>query len=310
MICTVTLNTSIDKAYRLDSPLVDGAVQRVATCIDNAGGKGLNAARAIATCGEDVVATGFVGGHTGQLLCDLLARDDIAERFVRTKAETRCCINVLEPSGRSTEFLEPGREVYKDEVNALIERIGELAAQADVVTFNGSVPKGMDSTVYADLVGRVRAAGKPCILDTSGSLLEQGIRALPTMVKPNTDEIGQILGRSVSNIDEVCVAARELHDRGIEQVVVSLGGDGAVMACSAGLFRGRAPKIEVVNPVGSGDTMVGAFAVAIARGLAPADQLAYAMSCASANCLSASTGHFDPSVATDLLAGTIVTRID
>ena len=65
MICTVTLNTSIDKAYRLASPLVDGAVQRVATCIDNAGGKGLNAARAVATCGEDVIATGFVGGHTG-----------------------------------------------------------------------------------------------------------------------------------------------------------------------------------------------------------------------------------------------------
>ena len=143
MICTVTLNTSIDKAYRLESPLVDGTVQRVATCIDSAGGKGLNAARAIATCGEDVIATGFVGGHTGRLLCDLLARDGIAERFVRTEAETRCCVNVLEPSGRSTEFLEPGREVSGTEVGALLERIGELAAKADVITLSGSVPKSM-----------------------------------------------------------------------------------------------------------------------------------------------------------------------
>ena len=250
-----------------------------------------------------------MGGHTGRLLCDLLARDGIAERFVRTEAETRCCVNVLEPSGRSTEFLEPGREVSGTEVGALLERIGELAAKADVITLSGSVPKSMAYDVYADLVGRVRAAGKPCILDTSGTLLEQGIRALPTMVKPNADEIGQVLGRSVSGVDEICAAARELHDRGIEQVVVSLGGDGAVMACAAGLFRGRAPRIEVVNPVGSGDTMVGAFAVAIARGLAPADQLAYAMSCASANCLSASTGRFDPSVAADLLAGTVIERI-
>jgi len=309
MICTVTLNTSIDKAYRLESPLADGAVQRVAVCTDSAGGKGLNAARAIATCGEDVIATGFAGGHTGRLLCDLLARDSITERFVRTEAETRCCVNVLEPSGRSTEFLEPGRTVSEAEVRALLERIGELAAKADVITLSGSVPKSMAYDVYADLVGRVRAAGKPCILDTSGTLLEQGIRALPTMVKPNADEIGQVLGRSVSGVDEICAAARELHDRGIEQVVVSLGGDGAVMACAAGLFRGRAPRIEVVNPVGSGDTMVGAFAVAIARGLAPADQLAYAMSCASANCLSASTGRFDPSVAADLLAGTVIERI-
>lgn len=309
MICTVTLNTSIDKAYRLESPLMDGTVQRVATCIDNAGGKGLNAARAIAVCGENVIATGFVGGHTGRLLCDLLARDGIAERFVRTTAETRCCVNVLEPSGRSTEFLEPGREISGAEVEALFERIGELAAEADVVTFNGSVPRGVGDDIYADLVGRVRTMGKPCILDTSGALLERGVRALPTMVKPNADEIGQVLGHSISGVDEVCAAARELHDRGIEQVVVSLGGDGAVMACAEGLFRGRAPKIEVVNPVGSGDTMVGAFAVAMARGLSPADQLAYAMSRASANCLSASTGHFDPSVAADLLAGTVVERI-
>ena len=105
-------------------------------------------------------------------------------------------------------------------------------------------------------------------------------------------------------------AAREVHETyGIEKVVVSLGGDGSVMACSEGVFRGRAPKIEVVNPVGSGDTMVGAFAVAMARGMAVTDQLAYAMACASANCLSASTGHFDMAVADELRAQTSVERV-
>ena len=81
------------------------------------------------------------------------------------------------------------------------------------------------------------------------------------------------------------------------------------MACSEGVFRGRAPKIDVVNPVGSGDTMVGAFAVAIARGMGVEDQLAYAMSCASANCLTASTGHFDMAVAEELRSGTSVERV-
>ena len=88
-----------------------------------------------------------------------------------------------------------------------------------------------------------------------------------------------------------------------------LGGDGAVMACDEGVFRGLAPKIDVVNPVGAGDTMVGAFACAMSRGLGCADQLAYAMSCASANCMSASTGHFDMAVARELLAGTTVERV-
>ena len=309
MISTVTLNSSIDKAYQLACPLVDGTVMRVATCIDNAGGKGLNAARAIATCGEKILATGFVGGNNGRLLCDLLDADGIEHDFVEVASETRCCINVLDQEGVSTEFLEPGREVTTADVAAISEKVSQIAQVADVVTFNGSVPAGMAKDAYVDLIGRVKAAGKPCILDTSGELLMRGIEALPTMVKPNTDEIGQILGRTVESIDEVYAAAQELHKHGISQVVVSLGGNGAVMACDEGLFRGRAPKIEVVNPVGAGDTMVGAFAVGMARGMSAPDQLAYAMSCASANCLSASTGHFAMEDAQRLLAGTVVEEV-
>jgi tagatose 6-phosphate kinase len=281
----------------------------VDTVIDNAGGKGLNCSRAIATCGEEVLATGFVGGNNGQLLCDLLAADGISQDFVHVATETRCCINVLEPSGRSTEFLEPGRAVTADELAALESRVSAVAAEADVVTMNGSVPAGIAKDVYVDLVDRVKALGKPIILDTSGELLENGITAQPTMVKPNTDEIGAVLGRSVSSLEEVIVAAQDLHARGVSQVVVSLGGEGAVMACEKGTFRGRAPKIDVVNPVGSGDTMVGAFAVAMARDMEPADQLAYAMACATANCLSASTGHFDMGKAEELRSATTIERI-
>lgn len=310
MIATVTLNASIDKAYQLACPLVDGTVMRVETCIDNAGGKGMNAARAVATCGEDVLATGFVGGNNGRLLCELLDADGIAHDFVHVAAETRCCVNVLEPNGRSTEFLEPGRPVSEAEVAAMREKIAEVAARADVVTFNGSAPAGAGEDIYRTLVEVVRAAGKPAILDTSGKLLVGSLAARPTMIKPNTDEICAILGKKPESIDEIVAAAREVHERhGIEKVVVSLGGDGSVMACSEGVFRGRAPKIDVVNPVGSGDTMVGAFAVAMARGMSVEEQLAYAMSCASANCLTASTGHFDMAVAEELRSGTSVERV-
>ena len=310
MISTVTLNASIDKAYQLACPLVDGTVMRVETCIDNAGGKGLNAARAAATCGEQVIATGFVGGNNGRLLCELLDADGIEHDFVHVESETRCCVNVLESNGRSTEFLEPGRPVGSEEVARMCEKIAEVAERADVVTFNGSVPAGAGMNIYRELVSVVRAAGKPAILDTSGTLLVNSLEARPTMIKPNTDEIQAILGRKPESIDEIVAAAREVHEKcGIERVVVSLGGDGSVMACEEGVFRGRAPKIDVVNPVGSGDTMVGAFAVAIARGMSVEEQLAYAMSCASANCLSASTGHFDMEVANELRSRTSVERV-
>ena len=113
MILTVTLNTSIDKAYRISSTLERGTVMRVAECIDNAGGKGLNASRSVATCGEKVLSTGFVGGNNGRLLCELLDRDKIPHDFVKVATETRCCVNVLEPDGLSTEFLEPGRAAFR-----------------------------------------------------------------------------------------------------------------------------------------------------------------------------------------------------
>ena len=310
MITTVTLNASIDKIYTIDDALRVGEVQRVATVIDNAGGKGLNCARAVATCGEHVVATGFVGGHNGAYLCERLTADGIEHDFVQTTQETRCCLNVIEPSRRSTEFLEPGRPVTAEEVAEIERRVAKLAAASDVVTFNGSAPAGCGDDVYRRLVGIVRKAGKPALLDTSGKLLVGSLDARPTMIKPNTDEIQAILGRRPESLDEVVAAAREVREaHGVGQVVVSLGGDGAIMSCADGEFRGIAPKIEVVNTVGSGDTMVGAFAVAIARGMEPAEQLRYAMACASANCLTASTGHFEMSAAEELMAGTSVTRL-
>lgn len=309
MITSVTLNTSIDKAYTMTVPLEVGTVMRVASCIDCAGGKGLNASRAVATAGEKVVATGFVGGNNGCLLRELLDADGIEHDFVEVASETRCCINVLEPNGRSTEFLEPGRPVGLDDVERVVNRIGELSRKSSVVTISGSVPAGVPADTYAQLITTIKTSGSRVILDTSGDLLARGIEAKPTMIKPNKDEIGALLGRTISTPEEVIDAACEMHAAGIEQVVVSLGGAGALMACDEGVFEGRPPAIDVVNPVGSGDTMVGAFAVAMARELAAPDQLRFAMACATANCLTPSTGHFDLATAHDLESQVVMKRL-
>lgn len=310
MIATVTLNASIDKAYRIGQGLEVGSVMRVLEVRDTAGGKGLNASRAVATCGEDVVATGFVGGHNGELLRDLLDADGIRHDFVRVTAETRCCINVLDANGTSTEFLEPGREVTGDDVTAIKEKVRGLAAASDVVTIDGSAPKGAGDNIYAQLIAIVREMGKPVILDTSGKLLTESLCARPTMIKPNTDEIAAILGRKPASLDEIVAAAREVRENhGVEIVVVSLGGDGAIMSCADGEFRGVAPKIEAVNTVGSGDTLVGAFAVATARGFSLPERLRFAMACASANCLTPSTGNFEMAAAEELRDQTVVSRL-
>ena len=309
MISTITLNASIDKAYKIPSTLVTGQVTRVASCTDNAGGKGLNAARGIMACGEEVIASGFIGGNNGNLICELLDKDGVNHDFVQVESETRCCINICDPQGTSTELLEPGRIVTSDEINKFLKKLDHLIQISDIITFNGSLPYGMKDDAYKEMIKRVKDAGKPCILDTSSNRLIEGIKSKPTMIKPNTDEIGQIVGRKVTTLTEVAAAAKELHKQGIEKVVVSLGSKGAIMACKSGVYKGTTAKIEAVNPVGSGDTMVGAFAVGILRGLNDADQLKYAMSCATANCIHPKTGYFEASVAQKLYEQTIVEKI-
>lgn len=297
MIVTVTLNASIDKAYYLNSPVIDGTVHRVSVVDNSAGGKGLNASRAIATLNYPVCATGFVGGNNGRYLVELAHKDGITSDFIYTEQETRSCINILEPNGQSTEFLEPGQPVLSKDFLAFKAKLAELAKNAEVVTFNGSIPKGISATNYKELIEETMAAGIPCIVDASGSLLTSCIDVLPTMIKPNTDEIGQLLGRKVSTENEIIKAAQELYKRGIKIVVISLGAQGALMVSDEGTFRATPPKIEVINPVGAGDTLVGSFAVALAQKKPTSECLVFALSCATASCLSAGTGRFDRGVA-------------
>lgn len=310
MITTVTLNASVDKMYRLDCPVEVGRVMRVAEVNNSAGGKGLNAARAVVACGEEACATGFVGGNNGRTLVELATADGVTCDFVETESETRCCINAMDANLVSTELLEPGRPVSAGELVRLEGTIYELADRSDAVAFCGSVPAGAPADVYRRLVDIVKRAGKPCILDTSGKLLVDSLAAAPTMVKPNADEIEAILGKRPEGMDEIIAAANEVRERyGIEQVVVSLGSEGAVMSHSSGTYRVTPAKIEAVNPVGSGDTMVGAFAVAMSRGMEPAEQLRFASACASANCLTKRTGFFEMSTAERLMEQTTVTRL-
>lgn len=292
MITTITLNVSVDKAYHINETVESGKVIRVATCNMTAGGKGLNVSRVIKMCGEDILATGFVGGHTGALVEELLQNDEIKSKFVHTKGETRNCINILDQNNTSTEFLEPGAPVSKDEKDLFIKQFDEILDNTNVVAISGSAPQGLDKDIYKILIDMAKKKGKKVILDTSGDLLKEGIKACPTMIKPNSEEMESLLGISINNRDEIIKSAIKLHQSGIEVVVVSLGGEGALLVSQDGIYQGKPPKIQVVNTVGCGDSMVAAFAVGFERGYSPLESLKYAVSVSAANALTSSTGSF------------------
>ncbi len=291
MITTITLNVAVDKAYVIGK-LTDHTVMRVNRCTNTAGGKGLNVAKVVHLCGEEVQATGFVGGFNGAYVEDMLKKQNIPSRFVHVQGETRSCINVLDEDGGSTEFLEPGEPIRPEEVQEFLDQFDDIIADSSVVTISGSVPKGVDVTMYAKLIEKIKAQGKKVVLDTSGALLKESIKACPTMVKPNTDEIEDLLGIKVNNHKDLVEGAKKLHEMGIPVVVVSLGGDGALVVSDEGVFRGQPPKIEVVNTVGCGDSMTAAFAVAFARGLSVQEALRYAIAVSAANAMTMETGSF------------------
>lgn len=300
MITTVTLNASIDKAYYMQTPIENGTVMRVASCRNSAGGKGLNVARIVKLCGSTVKATGFAGGFNGNYLEYLLNKDEIPNQFCHVKGETRSCINILDEIYGSTEYLEPGCEISLDEEQQFLDMFSQIVKESDIVTISGSVPKGISPNIYGRMISDVKKSGKRVILDTSGEPLKYGIASGPTMIKPNEDEIEMLFHVDIHNRDEVVFYAKQLHHDGIPYVVISLGGDGALLVCEDGVFQGIPPKVEAVNTVGCGDSMVGAFAVALERKDTAADALKYAVAVATANALSPNTGEFSPKVCKEI----------
>ena len=292
MILTVTLNAAIDKRYVVDDCRM-GEVNRVKECTYVPGGKGLNVSKPASIYGAEVVATGFVGGHAGNYIEEALKPFGIKSAFYHVEGESRSCINIWDEVNHvQTEFLEPGFTLTEEDFRGFEEKFRELVKDADVVAMSGSVPKGLDGTAYPRLVRIVKEAGKPVILDTSGKLLEMGIEAKPSMIKPNIDEIRMLTGKSCDDLKEIIEAARTIHQKGVEIVAVSLGADGSLAVSDEGVFRAVVPKIDAVNTVGCGDSMIAGFALGISEGLSLPETLRRASAISAAAAMREETGFF------------------
>ena len=191
-----------------------------------------------------------------------------------------------------TEFLEPGFTLTEEDFLGFEKKFRELVKNADVVSMSGSVPKGLDGTAYQRLVRIVKEAGKPVILDTSGKLLEMGIEACPTLIKPNIDEIRMLTGKQCDDIQDIIEAAKTIHANGVEIVVVSLGADGSIAVGEEGIFRAAVPKIDAVNTVGCGDSMIAGFAIGLSDGLSLEETLRRASAISAASAMCEKTGFF------------------
>lgn len=289
MILTVTANPAIDRVYFVKD-FVMGEVRRPEGMKCTAGGKGLNVARVAKIMDAEVGAMGFVGGYNGEFIKQEIGKLGINDEFTQIEGETRNCINISDENGLSGEILEKGPEISPMEAEAFIKSFEKNIESYDIVSVSGSLPKGLDSSFYAELVKCANKNGKKIIVDTSGQTLKDVIKTKPYMVKPNKDELSAYLGRSIESFDDIIDALKILKAEGIEVPLITLGKDGAMAYADGKTYKFTTPYVTVKNTVGSGDSTIAGIVTGLDRGMNVIDSIRLGMAAGTANTQFEETG--------------------
>lgn len=276
-IVTVTLNPALDKTASLDA-LEPGGLNRLRDVVVDAGGKGINVSKMIAALGATSVASGFIGGGSGEEIARTLGALHIDHDFVRIASSTRTNLKVLDQGSRLTELNEPGPVVSGREREALEEKLRGYTAAETLFVFSGSIPGGMDAGIYAELIAMVKKAGAAAFLDADGAAFARALVARPDFIKPNRFELLQHFGVSSDAGDgEVLGLCRKLLEGGVGRIALSMGEKGAMFVSPDEAFLCPGLPVEAHSSVGAGDSMVGAVAYGMALGLSWRETAALAM---------------------------------
>ncbi|MQS97631.1 hexose kinase [Companilactobacillus halodurans] len=294
-VLTITMNPSVDISYPLEHLNVD-TVNRVKDVSKTAGGKGLNVTRVLKQLNVSVTASGIIGGTIGQYITDQLDENDIDHAFMKISQESRNCIAILHDDGDQTEILEAGPILSKDDENAFLEHFEDQVSSFKLVTISGSLPQGLSTGVYSKMVQLAAKHNVPVILDSSNEPLRLALEneTKPFMIKPNQDEIAQLIGKDITDLSDLKdkLTTEEIF-QGIPWVVVSLGAQGAFVKYQNDFFKINIPKINAVNPVGSGDSTVAGLAAGLVKDESPEDIMKRAMTVGLLNTLQEKTGNID-----------------
>ncbi|CAO0836636.1 1-phosphofructokinase [Streptomyces microflavus] len=265
MILTVTPNPSLDRTYELPE-LVRGTVLRATADRVDPGGKGVNVSRAVAAAGHRTVAVAPMGGPEGALLARLLGEHGIEAAGVPVTGSTRINITLVEPDSTLTKINAAGPELSAAEAEDVLEAVRTRAAAADWIACCGSLPRGLPPQWYAELVARSHRAGTRIALDTSGPALTAALREGPDVIKPNSQELAEAVGRPLATVGDALEAAEELRARGARSVLASLGADGQLLVEASGAYFATARVETVRSNVGAGDASLAGFLTAGGQG--------------------------------------------
>lgn len=269
-VVTITPNPAIDRTLTI-SDFAAGRVNRVERQHSRAGGKGVNVAAALADYGCAVAVTGFLGNDNAALFEALFSSKEIEDHFIRINGETRTGIKIFDPAREETTDINfAGQSPAEAEVEMLFQLAQELAAGHSDAWFviAGSLPRGVEQTLYRDLVNSLKAEDSRVLLDTSEAALTYAIEAAPHIIKPNLHELEALVGHKLESHQAVVEAARTFTRQGVELAVVSMGADGALFVTGEEAILATPPRVRVLSTVGAGDAMVAGILAGRLGGLA------------------------------------------
>lgn len=257
MIYTVTFNPSLDYIVSVDDFQL-GLTNRTSSELLLPGGKGINVSVILKNLGIESTALGFVAGFTGAEITRKVEEMGVRSDFIRVK-EGISRINIKLKSIDGTEINGMGPDIGRDKVADLMEKL-KVLGQGDMIVLAGSIPAAMPDDIYSRILELLEGKGVTAVVDATGDLLLNVLKYHPFLIKPNNHELGDLFGVKLKAREEVVPYAKKLQEMGARNVLISMAGEGAVLAAEDGsVHDAPAPKGVLVNAVGSGDSMVAGF---------------------------------------------------
>lgn len=278
-IATITLNPAIDHTASIPN-FQAGEVNRVEWEQIDPGGKGVNVASFLAGFDLPVTVTGLLGKNNAELFQTFFTEKKIDNQFVMVEGNTRVNIKIIDDAqDQVTDINFPGLIPTETHLTSLHQIVDGLIKNCDWFILSGSIPTGMSPDIYGKLIDRLKQQGKTVVLDASGESLRQAIPFAPFAIKPNVNELQELLGRPLETEKSIIQAAEDLIQQGIQCVAVSMGAKGAMFVDRSEVVYARPPQVEVISTVGAGDAMVAGFVVGKLRNFSLSDCARLATAC-------------------------------
>ncbi|MEA4912352.1 MAG: 1-phosphofructokinase [Oscillospiraceae bacterium] len=282
MIITVTLNPALDKSVVIED-FGPNKGNRISEMRLDAGGKGINVSKMVHTLGGDTLALGVLGGTIGAYIINSLNKMQIPNDFVHVLSETRTNLKIYDPVRQEyTDINEPGFVLPAVRLTEIETKLFYYAKKGDYVVFAGGAPGGVPAGAVADWTRRLNALGARVVADLDGELLRHETSARPFLIKPNLAEFQRLCKLTDTSLPSLEASARKLIARGVRNVVVSLGPQGALFINSKQTLFAKAPQQKAKSTVGAGDAMTAALVYALNRNQSWRDAITLSMATATA----------------------------